>query len=294
MFNRKKSLFFGLLALTWVSSIATATDKGLVPESVNKDWIKNYSPEQMALVKQDYEKIKSQQFTDKTSVTIPLYLGTAGGPGAGKTTILEKELAASGNNLVYVDPDQSAFPNMSNCRGTTGKDITKEEYEQWRGASNYIANNLLNEAFAQKLSMAHGTTATSPHMGSFYEKLKKQGYRISLMLVFSPDDTRQKAVKIREEKGANQVTPEDVVNKGKMFYDNMPIYFKWADDIQICYFDSFEKGIRKVASYSKDQGLKIIEDTEFKDAKKLYEAYRTSADGSKKKLPEFDSLVKKA
>jgi hypothetical protein len=33
----------------------------------------------------------------------------------------------------------------------------KLAYEKWRGASNYIASSLLNEAYDKKFNIAHGT-----------------------------------------------------------------------------------------------------------------------------------------
>jgi len=61
--------------------------------------------------------IKALSFRKKSRPSQPLYVGTAGGPGSMKSTILETfmaEAAENGSNFVYTDPDICGLKFMVN------------------------------------------------------------------------------------------------------------------------------------------------------------------------------------
>ena len=100
-----------------------------------------------------------------------------------KSTILEtflKENSEEGENFVYVDPDVRGLKFMINTyledvgpyAISKSTEYAKKAYEKWRGASNYIANTLFNEAYVQGLNIAHGTTATVAEVTNLYKNLK--------------------------------------------------------------------------------------------------------------------------
>lgn len=108
--------------------------------------------------------------------------------------------------------------------------VMEEGYDHWREASQYVSERILNKAFDEGYHILHGTTATSPHMAGLYETLKDQGRSIELKIFTSPDHVRWEAVNKRsQEQNDHHVLEGDVLGKGKMFYDRVPIYMDYAD-----------------------------------------------------------------
>ena len=94
-----------------------------------------------------------------------------------------------------------------------------------------------------KYSIAHGSTSTSPHMGSLYQRIKARGYRITLLLCYSNDETRRQCIANREkEQGFVQCDPNDVVEKGKMFPERFDVYFQYADELFFFWNDELTHG----------------------------------------------------
>src|SRR3972149_10066678 len=146
--------------------------------------LKDYNDEEKGAIEQDLQIVKSiclPEIDQKLDHKKPVYLATAGGPGARKTTILERFVKehpyfAEG---AYIDPDQRTLKFMAHTyysRSLSALSIaeypnyalaTKAAYEKWRGGSNYIALTLLEEAFAQGRSIVHGCTSTGEHIPNF-------------------------------------------------------------------------------------------------------------------------------
>lgn len=190
-----------------------------------------------------------------------VYIGTAGGPGAGKTTALETYL--NENQLVdyvYADPDQVSLKNMNftyrksltnfeYASASSNRVALKNAYDKWRGASNYLCHEMLQIAFGNddgkgpKYSVAHGTTATSPHMETLYKNAKELGYKINLLLCYSQDETREKAITRREQEQAFvQTDPKDVISKGVDFPRRFDLYFNYADELNFYWNDEHNHG----------------------------------------------------
>lgn len=269
----------------------------LVPSHVVQDFLKSYSPEELKKIEKDHVIIKELCFGE-TLAPKKHYVATAGGPGASKTTVLETYLHAH-PGFVYTDPDQRALKfmvhtyivsnnNYAISQSASFQDLLKKSYKKWRGASNYIANSILNDAFAKGMPIAHGTTSTAKTMGSFYETLKQQGYHITLLLCVSREDNRLAAVKHRAQHQAFvQSTSEDVIQKGKLFFENFPLYFKWADDMELYLVEDFSKNALLVGTWTKEKGLKILH-KDFQKLKNLYEDFRRKNNPS---LHGFDALL---
>jgi len=239
--------------------------------------LKGYSEEEKEAIEKDLSVVRSVCFspvTEKKEKKI-LYLATAGGPGSRKTTILERFIKDHNLNssVVYLDPDQRALkfmPHTYYSRSLCAFELAKFEnyslavknaYEKWRGASNYITLTLMEEAFAQQKSIAHGTTSTGDHITKFYPKLKEAGYEIVLLLCFADDDFRQKAVQYRnDEQKFYQSTPEDAVSKGKSFYQKIQNYFTYADTLYLFWSDDLQTNERLVAIVT--EGKTEIHDSE--------------------------------
>jgi len=305
-------IFTGLVSAGIACIIAavvffSSTSDPLVPNGVIQGFIKSYQPKELERVNLDLESIKHNSFYDKNPVERPVYIehptyvASAGGPGASKTTILEAFMENK-SNFVYIDPDHSCLKYMyiyrqelSNLaiKKALAQDqkngyqaLLRDAYNKWRGASNYISNTLLNEAFTKKYNIMHGTTSTAPTMEEFYKKLKKQGYRIVLVLCGSTDENRKNSLEFREkELKFYQSNFDDYVDKGKLFYQRFPIYFKYADEIHFFWTEEFRKGSEEVAILDRETGFKVINQ---KSLDKFIAEYR----GNSKGLPPFEDLVK--
>jgi len=295
---------FKILFLLWIvfPSFTFAFETILVPTEVIQDFLIPYSQEEKVAIERDRKNIRELCVLQANKGQKKLiYVATAGGPGASKTTILESYLKDH-SGFIYVDPDQRALKFMINTylqemnnytlsQSASYHNLLKDAYTKWRGASNYIANSILNEAYAEKFAIAHGTTSTTKHLESFYKKLKARGYRITLLLCSSSEENRLKAIAHREaEQCIVQSTHEDIVQKGQIFFENLPIYFRYADEIRFFWIEDFSQGWIEVGNYSKNNGLKKHH-RDFEKFKSAYESFRQKH--VSKKLPGFNDLLLK-
>ena len=270
------------------SSLFGGEIKNLIPEEYIQSLVDGYDSEEQNKIDSDLNNLRALCFEDRSPLEEgkPVYIATAGGVGTSKTTILETYLSETKDkNIVYLDPDQRALKFMINTYGQSltnyhlslGKpyaEVNQKAYEKWRDASNYIANTLLNEAYAGRYNIAHGTTSSSPKMADLYQKLQQVGYKIILLVCASLDENRQAAVKNRMEKQVfYQSNPKDFSEKTKMVFDNFPTYFKYADEIIFYWIDHFQHKATKVGSFSKKEGLKTHDRQGMEKFDKFYKTY---------------------
>jgi hypothetical protein len=250
------------LFATFLVTLASLSYGNLIPASLINDHFKDYSCAEKTLINEDLENIDRLTFRGLTASKTPFYLGTAGGPGALKSTTIETLIHEDPafKNAAYIDPDPQSLRLMVNTyltRSLSLYAISKADsfakaqidaYNYWRGGSNYIALTLLNKAFKGNFNIAHGTTATPPVMESIYKTLKAKNYTIHLVLCYAASDTRMQSIEHRSKTQANyQVTPEDAVQKGKWFPERFPIYFKYADTLRLYWTYDFSVGSKEVA-----------------------------------------------
>ncbi len=107
------SLFF-LFCFLCQPSVAALQEELLSNDYVQK-FLLGYSPVEVALIKDDLDNLRKLCFRGISFVPIDkrIYVATAGGPGAGKSTIFEDYLSKK-PNFVYLDPDQRALRFMIN------------------------------------------------------------------------------------------------------------------------------------------------------------------------------------
>ncbi len=247
-----------------------------------ENFLNGYSHEEKETIKKDLKIVEAITFdTAKPNGELekPVYLATAGGPGASKTTTLEAFLKEHKlDSYVYADPDQVSLKNMNFTyrKSLTNFDFAvassnyaalKHAYDKWRGASNYICHEVLQAAFGQRYSLAHGTTSTSPHILSLYQRIKALDYRIVLLLCYSQDETRKQAISRRErEQAFVQADPNDVISKGKDFPKRFDIYFSFADEIYFYWNDELTHGKlpRPCAKFNNaDQGVTVLNEADW-------------------------------
>lgn len=297
--NMKTQHLLIALILSATSVLTGAIQSQLViPHDVNESLLKTYSQDEKNLINEDFKNIKTLCFRNTTPATEqPLYVATAGGPGACKSTVLETYLQGK-PNFVYADPDQRSLKFMMNTyhqsltqyhvsASKNYNDLQKSAYDKWRGGSNYIANTILNDAFDKGYNVAHGTTLTGPTIEPFLKKVKAKGYKIILLLCFAPDEERVKAVTSQANRGFLQADPQDVINKGKVFPERFPIYFEYADEIQLYWMDDSTKGSCYAATWTND-GKLVVENQAAFDA--FTQQYNRARSG--KTLLSLDELMR--
>ncbi len=222
------------------------------PQMISKH-LEGYSEEEMRLIEQDLKVVRSVCFGETQNAENRFFLATAGGPGARKTTILERFISTHPEYQegIYLDPDPRTLKFMVHtyyARSLTPlmiadaknyDEVIKNAYEKWRAGSNYIVLNLLEEAFTAGLSIAYGTTSTGTHIPEFFKKLKENNYEIVLLLCSCSDDVRYNAVDYRNRIiRFYQSSPEDAVAKGILFPQRMSSYFTYADQLYFYWSDS--------------------------------------------------------
>lgn len=292
-------LLFTSLATCLVLATNITRTEPLIPEIVVQGLLKTYSEKEKNLINNDLNNIKQICFQDKepSTETERVYIATAGGPGACKSTILENYIQDK-SNLVYADPDPRSLKFMTNTyyqsltyydisKNASYQDQLKSAYDKWRDASNYIANTILNDAYAGGYNIAHGTTLTGPVIAQLLSKLQQKNYKITLLLCYAQDEARIKALDHRSNVQAFvQSSPEDAINKGKVFHQRFPTYFQYADEIHFYWTDDFAKGSTCSASYKKNAGLTVHNQQAFNSFTQKYDADRKGS-----AIPSLDELV---
>jgi len=158
------------------------------------------------------------------------YVTTAGAPGAGKSTLLDRYIAQKGYALI--DPDEGSLRGMKSSfiYDVVHEIVPKDAYYKWRPASNFIANVLLAYAFENGYAIAHGSTMTSPYSKCEFQAAGKYGYNRRILHLTCSDDLRQASEQHRRQKKVYEdpipfhCTDEDLVSKGKAFYERLPDY----------------------------------------------------------------------
>jgi len=306
-----KTLFLAVLLTALGSTPVTAAaaepgkENSLVPVAVVQKHLDGYSPEEVTLIQADLKHIRALSFltAKKVAGSKKQYVGTAGSPGAGKSTTLEiymQDTLKGAPGCVYVDPDQRALKFMSHTYGQeftsfawstklTPQDLGQRAYTKWRGGSNYIANTLLNEAFEGGYDIAHGTTATAKQVDELYQKLRSAGYEITLLLCGAADESRVNSLEHRAKvQSFCQVDPGDIVKKGEMFPERFPVYFRYADTILVYWFDGVHTGSTLAATLHKGQEPVIHNAEAFKHFTAQYDKGRQG-----KNLPSLEELMRK-
>lgn len=269
--------------------------------------LSGYTAEEKEAIERDRSVVRSICFPEQNepSRRKPLYLATAGGPGSRKTSILESFLAQQpyGSKIAYVDPDARTLLFMAHTYYNRSLAVgqlpfypsylaaRKAAYEKWRGASNYIALTLLEEAFQEHRDIAHGTTSTGGHVDAFLSRVKEVGYEVSLLLCYADDELRKEAIAYRNaEQKFYQSTPEDGVSKGLLFPQRMPIYFAHADTLHLFWSDSLFSSPR-LAARLEDGAMQVMDEEALDCFMAQFEKDRARLAKEGISLPSWDELI---
>ena len=266
--------------------------------------LSGYTDQEIQQIVKDLKVVRSVCLDGTRNTESRFYLATAGGPGACKTTILEKFVSSHPEyqDGVYLDPDprtlkymvhtyhQSLSPLIISQTENYNQAI-KNAYYKWRYASNYIVLTLFEEAYAKGRSIIYGTTSTGSHVSSFFTKLKENGYQTVLLLCSCPDEVRHQAVEYRNNViRFYQSSPEDAVAKGKFFAERMGVYFAQADLMYLYWSDSLFAPERLAAIW-RNGTLEVQDRDAMQKFADKYEMDRAALEAEGQQIPPFDSLI---
>lgn len=302
--KRTVGLYFLLSVIYLISPTLQADSYFIYGQKSIEKLLEGYSKEEVELIKKDYKTIKDISLRNKEipSQRQPIYLGTAGPPGASKSTILETYLTVDDaySNVVYIDPDLQALRFMVNTylslsfshyaisQSDSYAQVQKNSYLYWRAGSNYIARSIFEVAYNKKYDIAHGTTSTHPRIVDMYQKLKKNNYKIILILCYCEDENRYKAIGYQKTiQRFYQVTVTDAIEKGKMFPQRFPVYLEYADELILHWVDDFKKDSIIAAKISGNK-MTIYNQEAYN---KFVDKYQRDAVASANQLQSWDELT---
>lgn len=187
---------------------------------------------------------------------------TAGGPGVGKTTLLErtlKQLESEGRSIAYTDPDAVCLKNQTKSFladvAALGEVSGSEEsiaarkaiYDKWRPGSNAAAHLILANLIKEGYSFALGSTSSGGLTSKQFEYLTEKGYEITLIHVSSPADNCFASIRERD-KTFVQTTLEDTQAKALLAPQRISdAYLKYAKRIEFHYRDQVD-GVAELAA----------------------------------------------
>jgi hypothetical protein len=297
---------FLTLILACLTTICVQAELFFTPQMIATH-LETYTDKEVQLIEKDLSVVRSVCLGGTCNTDSRFYLATAGGPGARKTTILEKFVATHPEYAggVYLDPDLRALKFMAHTYYaqslnslvvSQNKDydqVIKNAYNQWRPGSNYIALTLFEEAVAAGRSIIYGTTSTGAHIPNFFAKLKKNGYKVVLLLCSCPDHLRQEATEYRNQVVRfYQCSPEDAVAKGKIFPQRMGAYFAHADLMYLYWSDDLFSP-EKLAAVWRDGKLEEHDKEALKRFVEKYEADRLTLAAEGQIIPAFETYISK-
>lgn len=240
-----------------------------------------YEADDLELIFKDFLLLKEKTFgqADKAKV----YVVTAGGPGAGKSTFFEEFKETLGVKFAYIDPDRSCLLHMRNSYGQDLKSKVRtpqEAYTHWREASNFLANVFLAHALDQGYAVAHGSTMADPRSIDALKMIGGgYGYHRTLLHFTCEENLRRDSELKRREGGIVQCTDDDLVNKGKQFHERLAGYLEQSEEIVFLYRTDMET----VVEYGKkkDKELTITQDILKQKAVKEHDAVCGEGDWEK-------------
>lgn len=226
--------------------------------------------------------------TDKKNFSeTPLYIASAGGPGAGKSTALlqyvaeifdvavpaewwvEPSLSKAINKIffgivpqtkegdpdkvldkknipaVLVSPDRRGILSLAlEMRGQPTSD--REFYLEYRAASNFLSNFVLNAAFHGKRGIVHDTTLSSPAAVNNLMALRNAGYFIGIFMQGAPLNTREEAADERN-KVFFQSLKSNVTAQDEVFAKQLPEIVALSHHVVVGWRDGKDEPSKTVA-----------------------------------------------
>jgi adenylate kinase family enzyme len=190
-----------------------------------------------------YHKVISDN-SNPTSVDEHVAIITAGAPGAGKTTLIQqviKKNKLKGIHYSYICSSDVCLKNQTrtykNELENSNKSLVSRQniFNKWNTGSKAATHLILGNLIRKNVSFYFGTTSTSPMSRKFFQFLKKNGYKIQLIYVATPTETRWESVHERNKTFA-QTTAKDVTKRGELLPQRLnDTFLSYADEITFYY-----------------------------------------------------------
>lgn len=210
-----------------------------------------------------------------------LAIMTAGGPGAGKTTLMRQDIEKQsllGRNIAYICPDDICLKSQTRTYKTDiahedgSKEMRLALYNKWRPGSNAATHLILANLIRERYAFYYGTTSTAPTTNKFLDFLKKQGYHIRLLHVTAPDTVCWESI-VERDKTFVQTTEKDVCEKGLLFPQRiMDTYLAYADTIEFYYRDAVKQDARLAAIWTRNNAVKVLSPEDYEQIKAIHNA----------------------
>jgi hypothetical protein len=297
-------MFFRFIFALFAFTFLHAADYVFFSEETILKNLNSYTNAEKAAIAKDLSIVRSVCFDDATTSNAPLYIATAGAPGARKSTILERYLHQHPelSHSVYLDTAPRTLRFMVNTYVSQTQnyfeiasvnqydELIKSAFEKWQEASNFITLSLLEEAFQKKLNIVHGTTSIHANVSGLLPAIHQAGYRIELLLCSCDDDLRMEALEhSSKEVHVYQGSLHDAIAQGKYFSERMALYFQYADKLSFYWSDElkqpeilaavldgknfvvtdFNAYIKFVGKYELDRKMHLADGTELPSFKEL-------------------------
>ena len=181
----------------------------------------SYTDEEKVRLNTDINRLYQEMVATKP-VMGNLAAISAGAPGVGKATLLQRKLEAAraeGLNFAYICPDDVCLNNMKetyihDMDASRGQGWQLQmAYAKWKPASNAAAHLLTAHIIKQKCAFYFGSTCSNPKTSEFFSFLRRRGYYIRVLYVNAPDDVRVLSIRQRD-KTLVRTTEKDVLEKG--------------------------------------------------------------------------------
>lgn len=227
----------------------------LNPAVIQADLAKgNYTAQDLAVIEAERERLYALLIKDKPTGDKNFYM-TAGGPGSGKTTFIRHAQETSGalSKAVHADPDEliklfQPYVDMSQRGGDTDE-ARKAAYAQWRWASVYLCNSIINDLASNGYDIIFGTTGTSPAVAHIYQAAHDAGYTSHTIICHAPESVRLQSANIRFRNERRFTPVEDIKQKGNVLFPQIvATHLACAHNVDILWRQRTENSPKLVAS----------------------------------------------
>lgn len=215
----------------------------------------------------------------------PIWISTAGGPGAGKSTAIfqnvaklfdidvEKNAWSEGSlktaskaifpNIPFalISPDKRSLQAIAACENADGA-IDDEFYKKWWNALYFLSGVTTNASLAYGKNAIYDTTFTSEKAINSVTQARENGYYTATLMLGASDEVRQQSVQKRNEAYV-QVFPHNVNKQNDVFAGNIPKIFSLSDEVILAWRDDVAVSGYHVACVQGNQRLTVIDENGF-------------------------------
>lgn len=96
--------------------------------------------------------------------------------------------------------------------------------------------------------------STNPSRWKIYENVRRAGYEIHILIVGASEQVRLESARRRfEVEHSHATSPADLIEKGRLFYERLPVYFEKSDRLSVFWRDAADHSTVLAATAEKGQ-----------------------------------------